>query len=67
MAGVDFKVYIPVDFICTDEEETNYMYVVKVIVYFFMDFKLVNYFKTFWFNNVSSDLHFDCDEAQINV
>ncbi len=34
MAGVDFKVYIPVDFICTDEEETNYMYVVKVIVYF---------------------------------
>ncbi len=34
MASVNFEVYIPVDFICTDEEETNYMYVVKVIVYF---------------------------------
>ncbi len=34
MAKVNFEVYIPVDFICKDEEETNYMYVVKVIVYF---------------------------------
>lgn len=34
MTGVNFAVYIPVYFICTDEEATNYMFVVKVIVYF---------------------------------
>ncbi len=34
MAKVNFEVYIPVDFIRKNEEGTNYMYVVKVIVYF---------------------------------
>ncbi len=47
MAGVDFKVYIPVDFICTDEEGNKLHVCGKGNCVFFMDFKLVNYFKTF--------------------
>ncbi|KAI2665050.1 Cystatin-B [Labeo rohita] len=34
MAGLNFAVYIPVDFISKDEDGVNYTYIVKVIVCF---------------------------------
>lgn len=34
-AGVNFAVYIPVDFISTNESGINYTYVIKVILCFY--------------------------------
>lgn len=51
-AKAQFDDYSPVDFISTNEHGVNYIYVVKVIVLFNVEFLIFFY--------VSSDLHLHC-------
>lgn len=67
MAGENFAVYIPIDFISKNEGGINYTHVIKVIVCFYDAFMILRLWiipRHFLFDNLmSSDLHLDCEEA----